>query len=261
MINRRGTSSLKWDHYGDRDVIPLWVADMDFRSPPAVLKALRKAVDHGIFGYSLPSPGLQQVILEDLRTHFDWEVDPDWLVYLPGVVCGLHLAARAVGEPGDDQMILTPIYPPFFQATVEAGRNLLQVPLQQNTETSRWEIDFPLLEQSLTPRTRLLLLCNPHNPVGRVFSKEELERLARICLEHNIWICSDEIHNGLVLDMDKKHRPIATLGSEVARRTITLMAPSKTYNIPGLGLSFALIPDPILRRQFQRMMHGIVPYP
>uniref|UniRef100_UPI0011A4CE2E MalY/PatB family protein n=1 Tax=Geobacter argillaceus TaxID=345631 RepID=UPI0011A4CE2E len=258
IIDRRGTGSVKWDKYRDRDILPLWVADMDFRSPPAVIEALHERVSHGIFGYTAPPDELPGVIAEHLRNEFDWEIDVDWLVWLPGLVTGLNVACCAVGQEGDAVATLVPVYPPFLSAPSLTGRQLVTIRLEQTN--GRWGIDFDRLEQSITPRTRLFMLCNPHNPVGRAFDRQELERVADLALRFDLIICSDEIHAGLILDQDKRHIPIAALAQEVADRTITLQAPSKTFNIPGLGCSFAVISEPSLRRAFKRAMGMLVPH-
>ena len=257
-IERRGTSSLKWDRYRGRDVIPLWVADMDFRSPPAVVAALRERVEHGVFGYTLVPQELVDTVIAMLASDYGWTVEPEWLVWLPGLVTGLNLACRAVGGGGDEVVTMTPVYPPFMSAPVLSGRNLVTVPLAE--DNGCWGIDFERLEAAITPRSRLLLLCNPHNPVGRVFTRQELTRLATLCAHHDLVICSDEIHAGIVLDEGLSHIPIASLDPDVARRTITLLAPSKTFNIPGLGCALAVIADSGLRRTFNSAMAGIVPH-
>lgn len=258
IIDRRGTGSVKWDKYRGRDILPLWVADMDFRSPPAVIEALHERVGHGIFGYTAPPDELADAVSDHLRAEFDWEIDVDWLVWLPGLVTGLNVASCAVGREGDAVATLVPVYPPFLSAPPLTGRQLVTIRLEQTT--GGWGIDFDRLEQGITPRTRLFMLCNPHNPVGRAFDRQELERLADLALRHDLIICSDEIHAGLVLDEDKRHIPIASLAPEVADRTITLQAPSKTFNIPGLGCSFAVISEPSLRRSFRRAMGMLVPH-
>jgi cystathionine beta-lyase len=258
VIDRRTTDSIKWDKYRGRNIIPLWVADMDFRSPPAVIAALRERVDHGVFGYGGPPANLATVVGEHLARDFGWQTRPDWLVWLPGLVTGINVACRVVGTDGDGVATLTPVYPPFLTAPPLARRQLVSIDLVR--QAARWEIDFAALERAITPRTRLLLLCNPHNPVGRVFDRDELGRLADLALRHDLVICSDEIHAGLVLDQECRHLPIASLAPEVAARTITLQAPSKTFNIPGLGCSFAVIADPALRRAFRQTMAGIVPH-
>ncbi|HOS97349.1 MAG TPA: PatB family C-S lyase [Deltaproteobacteria bacterium] len=257
-VNRRNTSSLKWDRYRGTDTLPLWVADMDFQAPPAVLATLRKRVDHGVFGYTLPSDDLMDAVLAMLRSAHAWEVRPEWVVWLPGLVTGLNVACRCVGEPGDEIMTTTPAYPPFLSAPSMAQRSLINVP--HVAEASGYAFDFDRMERSATDRTRMFILCNPHNPTGRVFTRAELERLAGLCLSGGMVICSDEIHCGLVLDHDKAHLSIAALDGEVARRSITLLAPSKTYNLPGLGCSLAVIPDNDLRSRFRQVMAGIVPH-
>ncbi len=259
LVERHGTSSLKWEKYGARDIIPMWVADMDFRSPPEVIKAIEKRTAHGVFGYTLPPQELSRLIVSMLEKTYDWKVDPKWVVWLPGLVTGINVACRAVGRDDDEVMTAVPIYPPFLKAPGFNRRKLVKVPLKE--EDRSWQFDFDRLEQMITPNTRMFMLCSPHNPVGRVFSRSELARLAAICHDHNIIICSDEIHCGLILDEDKEHIPTATLDSEIAERTITLMAPSKTFNTPGLGCAFAVISNPKLRKQFKNSMDGIVPMP
>lgn len=256
---RRGTASMKWEKYKDRDVIPMWVADMDFRSPPAVIRAIEQRAADGVFGYTLTPQALNDQVVNMLRQTYDWTVKPEWLVWLPGLVTGLNVACRAVGEDGDDVITAVPVYPPFLSAPGFSRRTLTRVPLKE--KDNRWQFDFERLEQMITARTRMFILCNPHNPVGRVYTRSELTELAGICLKHNIVICSDEIHCGLILDEDKAHVPTATLDPEVAARTITLMAPSKTFNLPGLGCAFAVISDKTLRRRFKSCMAGIVPRP
>jgi len=256
-VERRDTASMKWDKYRGKDIIPLWVADMDFCSPPAVIDALRRRIDHGVFGYTIPPPNLNQILVTMLKAEYGWSVKPQWLVWLPGLVTGLNVSCRAVGRDNDDVMTATPIYPPFLSAPGHSRRKLVKAPLLETQ--NRWAFDFDRLESAITPRTRLFLLCNPHNPVGRVFTRDELETLAAICERHDMVICSDEIHCGLILDSDKIHIPLATLAPEVARRTITLMSPSKTFNLPGLGCAFAVISEEKLRRRFKAAMAGVVP--
>ncbi|AJE03226.1 MalY/PatB family protein [Geobacter pickeringii] len=258
IIDRSNTASEKWDKYRGRDIIPLWVADMDFRSPPAVIQALHERVEHGVFGYTHPPAELVEAVRDALRSDYGWEVPPEWIVWLPGLVCGLNVLCRAVGGAGDEVVTFTPIYPPFMSSPGLSDRSLVKVPLQ--LRDGRWVPDLEALERAITPRSRLLLLCSPHNPVGRVWSAEELAQFVAVAERHNLVIGSDDIHAGLVLDDEKRHIPIATLSPEAARRTITLLAPSKTYNIPGLGCSFAVIGDPTLRRDFRTAMGRIVPH-
>lgn len=255
LIDRRGTASDKWDKYAGRDVLSMWLADMDLRAPPPVLEALHARVDHGIFGYTNAPEELNEITRAMLAEHYGWHIDPEWMVWLPGLVPGLHVASAAVGMDGDAVATFTPAYPPFLGAPARARRERIDVPLADASGA----IDFDRLEAELTARTRMLMLCNPHNPTGRVYSRAELERLAEICRRHDLVVCSDEIHCGLILDPTAEHVPFATLDPEIAKRTITLMAPSKTYNIAGLGCSLAIIPDPELRRRFRAARAGFVP--
>ena len=255
--DRRNTASLKWEKYAGCDVIPLWVADMDFPCPEPVQQALHNRIEHGVMGYTLPPASLVEAVREYLFDRYAWQIEPDWLVWLPGVVTGLNAACRAVGSPGDEVITATPVYPPFLTAPHNAGRRLVKIPM--TTDRGHWQWDFNRLAAAAGPRSRLLMLCSPHNPVGRVFSREELECLVDGCVRHDMLICSDEIHCDLVLDQNCTHRPTATLSAAARERTITLMAPSKTFNLPGLGCAFAVIAPPDLRRRFRRAMAGIVP--
>lgn len=256
-IDRSGTASEKWEKYRGQDIIPMWVADMDFRSPPEVVAALRERCEHGVFGYTCASPELVDAVVAMLGRDHRWRVEPEWIVWLPGLVTGLNVTCRAVGEEGDDVLTLVPVYPPFLSAPRFSRRGLVRVRLHE--DANRWRVDFERLAAAVTPQTRLFMLCNPHNPVGRVFDRGELERLAELCLARGLVICADEIHCGLVLDSGRPHVPIAALAPEVAQSTITLMAPSKTFNLAGLGCSFAVIPSESLRRRFLQVKAGIVP--
>ena len=259
VVERRGTASLKWDKYGSQDIIPMWLADMDFRSPPAVIRAIQKRAVYGVFGYTLPPEELNELIVSMLAERYDWTVDPEWLVWLPGLVTGLNVAYRAIGQDGDDVMTVVPAYHHFLTDPVYSRRNLVKVPLKENN--GLWQFDFDRLEQMITKNTRMFILCSPHNPVGRVFNRSELTELAAICDKYDIVICSDEIHCDLILDKNKVHIPTATLTPEIADRTITMMSPSKTFNLPGLGCAFAVISNPKLREQFITAGAGIVPRP
>jgi cystathionine beta-lyase len=257
-VERAGTDSLKWGKY-PAGVLPLWVADMDFAVPPAVVDALNERVGHGVFGYNQPTQGQVDAVVGYLARKFDWTIDPDWIVWLPGLVSGLNVACRAVGEADDAVFTATPIYPPFLSAPRYSGRRVVSVPLLR--DSTGWLWDFPAVDGVLrSSRAKLFLLCHPHNPTGRVWNEDELWQLALLAEKHQLVVCSDEIHNGLVLSPFCSHRPFATLSPEIAARTITLMAPSKTFNIPGLGCAFAVIPDPDLRRGFNDAMRGIVPH-
>ena len=257
-VERRGTSSVKWDKYAGRDILPLWVADSDFRSPPAVIEALARRVEHGVFGYGNPPAGLSETVVRTCAVEWNWAVDPAWLVWLPGLVSGLNVACRAVGQTGDGVAALTPVYPPFLAAPSLMDRTLIGVPLGGDN-TSGWRVDAARLKAGLQDNCSLLLWCHPHNPVGRAWRRPELEEVAEACLESRTVICSDEIHNQLILDPGVRHVPMATLGPEIASRTITLLAPSKAFNVAGLCCALAVIPDEDLRLRFRRAMAGIVP--
>jgi cystathionine beta-lyase len=254
-IDRAHSDSQKWRKYSGRDILPLWVADMDFAAPPAVIEALRARVEHGVFGYAKPLPSLNDAVVAHCALHYRWSIDPTWIVWLPGLVTGLNIAA-ALGEAGDEVLTATPVYPPFMSAPANQHRRTLAVPMVR--AGTRWELDFDALARAITPRTKQFFLCSPHNPVGRAFSRAELEQVVAFCAHHGLTLVSDEIHCDLVLD-PIVHVPAASLSADAAARTITLMAPSKTYNIPGLGCSFAIIPDAALRAKFNRAAQGTVP--
>lgn len=257
IIPRRGTGSIKWDLYPE-DVLPLWVADADFRSPPAVLEALHRRVDHGIFGYQMDEPALREWLVRHLAERHHLTVEPGQIVFVPGLVAALSLITRIIGAPGDAVMFNSPVYPPFFSVSRANGRSIIDVPLAQSLRDGHlyYEIDFDALRAAVTPQTRLFILCNPHNPVGRAFTRGELEALAEFVIEHDLTLCADEIHSDLILGDGAEHLSIAALGPEIAARTITLLAPSKTYNIPGLGLGFAVSTGSELIRSFQQAVEA-----
>lgn len=258
MIDRIDSDSAKWLKYKGKNIIPMWVADMDFQSPPAVIEALHKRVAHGVFGYGMPSQELKDSVIAYLARSYDWQVASKWIIWLPGLVTALNVACRSIGRSGGSVLTTIPIYPPFLSAPNFSDRQLNTSPLLYSGE--KWILDFEHLNASIDANTDLFLLCNPHNPTGRVFSRQELLQLGDMCIKHDMVICSDEIHCDLVLEADCRHLPMASLSPEIAQRTITLMAPSKTYNIPGLSCSYAIIPDDSLRRRFKHAMSGIVPH-
>ncbi|MFT4721342.1 MAG: cystathionine beta-lyase [Candidatus Azotimanducaceae bacterium] len=256
VIDRSESSCTKYEKYAGRDILPLWVADMDFQSPAAILEALHRRVDHGVFGYTLPPPELKEVIVERLQRLYDWQVSADDIVFMPGVVPGLNMACR--GLLGEDEAALTatPVYYPFLEAPELQSRELIRLPVESTADGFR----FPLraLDQEAGGRAKLLMLCNPFNPVGRALDRDELTQIAAICERKDLWICSDEIHCDLLLD-GRQHIPIATISADAAARTVTLLAPSKTFNIAGLGGSFAVIQNPALRASFMAAGQGILP--
>ncbi len=249
LRSRHGTDSQKWQKYRGRDVLPMWVADMDFHTAPEVVAALEARAREGVFGYSRPLDSATEAVVAYLARNFDWPVDPDWLVWLPGLVPGIAMACRAVGERGQGVMLNTPVYPPFFSCPKLAERVAVTTALVWTGE--RWEMDWDAMQRAVAPTTRLFLLCHPHNPVGRVWSREELQRLADFCLRHDLVVCADEVHCDLGYD-DRPFTAFATLSAEIAARTITLQSPSKTYNIAGLACAYAVVPDARLRAAFRQ---------
>ncbi len=254
-INRRRFESIKWHRYGE-DVLPMWVADMDFPAPEPVIHALQERVEHGVFGYGKAPNDLRDVIVERLDKLYDWQVSPEDLIFLPGVVPGFNLTCHAVASPGEGVLIQTPIYRPILEAPANAELINEEMELTRQSDGT-YEIDFDLFENTISDRTRVFILCNPHNPVGRVFRRGELHRMADICLRQDIIICSDEIHCDLLLD-DNVHTPIASLAPEVGQKAITLMAPSKTYNIAGLKCAVAIVENQELRRRLKATHKGLV---
>lgn len=247
----RGYDQAKWNYFPP-DVLPLWVADTDFFVPPAVKDALHGLVDHGIFGYAMASPALSETILARLRERHAIEATAQDLVLLPNLVSALAISARMAGPKGTGILINSPIYPPFINVIRHEGQRMVDVPLARSVEgrVMRYEIDFDAVEAALTPDVRMWMFCNPHNPVGRSYTKAELERVADICLRHDLTLVSDEIHADLVYGGGTAVS-LASISPEMAARTITLNAPSKTFNVPGIGFGFAVITQQELRSTFQ----------
>jgi cystathionine beta-lyase len=256
LIDRRPTESSKW-HSFDEDVLPMFVADMDFRSPEPVIQALCKRAEHGVFGYANEPVGLRLAIIERMERLYGWQVEPRSIVFLPGVVTAFNLACHAFARPGEGVLVQTPVYQPFLNAPRNAGLIRQEVELTTDAD-GRYTVDYGAFEAAITQNTRLFILCNPHNPVGRVFKRDELERMAEICFRHNVMICSDEIHGDLIYS-GQKHFPLASFDPEISSKTITLMAPSKTFNIAGLDCSFAIIENEAVRKIFESARQGMVP--
>jgi cysteine-S-conjugate beta-lyase len=245
-IDRAGTWSTRWERHAGRDVIPLWVADTDFRAAPAILEAMAARLRHGVFGYSTPPPELRGAIARRMERRYGWRLDPAWIVFIPGVVPGLHLAARHLVPPEGHAIIPRPVYHHFRKALELAPRAFSEAPLV--LDAGRWIFDIERLKKEITARTKAFFLCNPQNPVGTVFRRAELERLAEA--SRDLVIVSDEIHCDLVLEPGLKHVPIASLSPEISRRTVTLMSANKTFNIPAAGCGWAIIEDAGLRNRF-----------
>ena len=260
-IDRSHTTSAKWEKYAGRDILPFWVADMEFATPAFILDAIRERLDRRIIGYTRTPPEMVEAFQGWLARNYAWTVPEEWLVWIPGVVPGVNLTARAVAEPDGGILIPTPVYYPFLSVPANAEQRGIQVPLAR--DGSRWVMDFDAMQNAVDEyspgRPRVLLLSNPQNPTGRAYSKAELTVLADFCLKNDLTLCSDEIHCAILLDEDVRHTPIASLYPEIAERTVSLFAATKTYNIPGLPCAVAVIPDADLRRAFRRAQVGLLP--
>jgi cystathionine beta-lyase len=258
-IDFRALGGTKWSRY-PADVLPLWLADMDYPSPAEVGQAIAERAAQNVLTYKFDDSETRAVIVERMADLYDWQVAPEQIVFVPGLVSALFAVARIFAGDSGGVLMQPPIYPPFlYAAGATRGVHAGLVPVREGSRL-HYEIDFDAMRLALTPETRVFMLCNPHNPVGRSYHRDELEQLAEIAVEHDLTIVSDEIHCDLLLD-PIRHTPIATLAPEVARRTVTLMSPSKTYNIAGMMFGFAIIPDEKLRQTFVQQTMGVVPGP
>ncbi|MES2797425.1 MAG: PatB family C-S lyase [Bacteroidota bacterium] len=258
IIDRRGTDSFKWDFWGDdKSVIPMPVADMDFRCPEPVIEAMRLATEHGIYGYSICSSELVDLVIKQTFEKYNWKIEKYWIVWLPGMVPGITSACHSVGKTDDSIMTTLPVYHPFHKGIDHANRKMISSYLIE--KNGRYTLNFDEIERSFDSKTNLFLLCNPYNPGGTVFTEPELRKLSEICLKNNTIVCSDEIHCELILDKTQKHIPYAALSKEAENLSITLLSPSKTYNIAGMGCSFAVIPNAEIRANFVKTKSGMVP--
>lgn len=256
VINRKKTDSVKWDYtkriFGVEDVLPMWVADMDFPAPEEVIDALHTRVDHGIFGYTMPGSKMEESVKNWLDSRHSWKIDPKTITYSPGIVTAISMAIHAFTTSEDKIVVQPPVYYPFFEIAQKHKREVLYNQLLLN-EDFRYEIDFYDLEEKLSDeRTTLFILCNPHNPSGRVWSKEELTRIGDLCIKHNVLIISDDIHSDLLL-FGNQYTPIASIRKDIANQTITCIAPSKTFNLAGLQASILLIPNDSLKRRYNEV--------
>jgi len=251
IIDRRASDSVKWATgaiFNQEDAIPMWVADMDFRSPQPVVDAMVERARHGVFGYPRRSEVYLQAITGWFERRHGWQIEPGWIEPTPGVVISLSLAVLAFTQPGDKVIVQPPVYFPFFHIVKNNGRQIVENRLK--IENGRYVMDYDALEGQLKdPRVRMLVLCSPHNPVGRVWTAEELRMLGEMCVKHNVVLVSDEIHCDLVYP-GHRHVPTCTLSPEIAQNTVVLASPSKTFNLAGLSSSFAIIPNPELRRRY-----------
>ncbi|MDR1859933.1 MAG: PatB family C-S lyase [Bacteroidales bacterium] len=255
-INREGTDCIKYDgrqaFFGTADVLPLWVADMDFRTPDFVINALRKRLEHEILGYTIRTDAYRQAITGWLARRHGWTIKPEWISFSPGVVAGLTLAIEAMSAQDEEVVLQPPVYTPFFDSVRLTGRRIIENPLK--IENGRYTFDFDDLKRKITRHTKLLLLCNPHNPGGMAWNREELTELVDICLKHNVFIISDEIHSDLILGA-RKHIPLPTLSEAAAANCAVLMAPSKTFNLAGLTTSFLVIRNKLQFKKYEKRLH------
>ena len=258
-VNRSNSDSIRWDRYAGDDVLPLWVADMDFQSPPCVMDALAERVQHGVFGYTHAPDSLRNTIARYIEAHYSWKVDPDWIVILPSVVSGLYTAVRQLTTPMEHILVPQPVYHHLRLACSEGPRPYTEIPLE--LENDRWVLPWQTLSQSCQAITKLALLCNPQNPGGTVYTESELQQFAAFCEERDILICSDEIHAGLVLDPKTPHTSIASLSKSTSMRTVTLMSLNKVFNFPGIGLAWAIAENPRLREAMQTDLHRTITDP
>jgi cystathionine beta-lyase len=258
IIPREGTGSIKYDLrskiFRNEEVIPLWVADMDFRTPDFILAAIQKRLEHEILGYSLIPPAFYQAIVNWNERRHQWTIHPEWISFSPGVVPALNLLVMAFTEPGDKIIVQPPVYFPFFTAIENHGRILVRNPLRY--DQGRYTMDFDDLESKIDEKTRMLFLCNPHNPTGNVWSPEVLKRLGDLCVKHNILLISDEIHSDLIY-AGFRHTPTASISGDIALKTITCMSPSKTFNLAGLSTSYLIIPDSRLKVQYEKILDQV----
>ena len=258
VIDRAGTNATKLQKYAGTDILPFWIADMDFAVPDFILEPLRERLDHPIVGYTKKPDSLTLALQNWLVHHYGWQVPEEWIVWLPGVVPGLNMAVNMLAA--DEHLLVpTPIYYPFLDLQDNTGRTQLAVPLALNNGT--WSMDFARMGDALTPHTKMVCIANPQNPTGRCYSLAELQALAGFIEEHDLLLVSDEIHCQLILDEDKQHLPIAHAVPEIAHRTVSLFAATKTYNIPGLGCAAAIVPDAALRQRFLATRGDLVPGP
>lgn len=254
IVDRRNTGSVKWDTNKDRSILPLWVADMDFPSPQPIIDAIKQKMELGIFGYSFPPDSYYEAIMGWLKKRHNWEIKRDWITWSPGTVTALHMLIRAYTEPGDKVIIQKPVYYPFFVSIKNNHCEIVDNPLKY--VNGRYVMDFDDLEvKTQDPKAKVLILCSPHNPVGRVWTKEELSRLGEICLRNKVIVLSDEVHHDLIYK-GYQHISLAAINEEFAQNSVTCIAPSKTFNLAGLQTSVIIIPDERPRQLYDTVLFG-----
>lgn len=240
--------------FGTNDLLPMWVADMDFEVAGPILEAIKKRAGHGVFGYTVKPESYHEALVEWMKKRHGWKIKKEWLAYAPGVVPAVHLSIMAFSHPGDSVLVNSPVYYPFYSAIKNTGRQLLVSPLK--SDEGRYEMDFDDIERRIDSRTRLFILSNPHNPVGRVWKIKELERLGEICLKHDIKIVSDEIHSDLVFE-GYKHIPLASISKEFSMQTITCVAPSKTFNLAGLATASVIAENKRMLDEYNNALSSV----
>lgn len=257
-LDRRNTDSVKYNRYADSNILPMWVADMDFSVAPEITDAISARLEHPVYGYTHVSTELNDLIVERMQQLYQWSIRPEWLVWIPGVVAGVNIACRSLGD--SNTQILSPavVYPPIPEAPELSDRGLVRVPMV--LQDNRWVMDLEWIAGRTDADDKMILLCNPHNPGGSVYTRDELIALAAIAEQRKLIVVSDEVHCDLILEPGLQHIPVASLDPAIEQRCITLMAASKTFNLAGLGCSFAIIADQQLRRNFKRASEGIVSY-
>lgn len=255
IIDRKNTDSIKHDRlkaiFGTEDVIPMWVADMDFKTPDFIMRKVRKRAEHEVLGYSFRGENFYQAVMNWLKKRHQWEVKKEWITFSPGVVPALTLLVNSFTQPGDKIIVQSPVYFPFFTSIQNTGRQLINNELKLTN--GKYYIDFDDLKKQIDSRTKMILLCSPHNPVGRVWTKEELLQLGQICLQNDILIVADEIHSDIIFNA-YKHTPIAALSEEIANITISTYAPSKTFNLAGMSTSVLVIPNKKLKIKYENYL-------
>lgn len=258
IVDRKNTDSVKWNNlkavFGKDDLLPMWVADMDFKAPNEIIEAFKDRVNHGVFGYTWIQDSFFDSIIYWIKKRFNWEIQKEWIIFIPGVIPGISLGIRELTKEGEKVLIQPPVYPPFYEVINNNNRIVNKNPLKEYGE--KFVIDYEDLKNKIDEKTKLMILCNPHNPVGRVWSKDELEKLEEILVKKDLTIICDEIHSDFILK-GYKHISLATISKELEQRTITLMAPSKTFNIPGLATAFAIIPNNTIRQKYQQAIKAL----
>ena len=256
-VGGAGGDSAKWAKYRGGDILPAWVADMDFAAAPPIVRAVEQRARHGVFGYSEPPARLAETVAEYFFRKWRWQISPEWIVWSPGLGVSIHTVCRMAGAPGDDILTPSPIYHVFRKAPAPAGRNRVDVPMTLGAD-GQWRLEIDALEAAAGPRARVLQLCNPHNPNGKIFTRDELAALAEFCERRNLILSADEVHADLILDETARHHCVAALDESVASRCVVMQSPSKAFNVAGLNFAVVVIPNPDLRRRYRETAAGQV---